>query len=219
MPTNTPRLGLVVTTPGDSIDIERDFASNPQTLDNYPGVYICTVNTRPTTWGAAHKGMLIYETDSALHWRWTGTVFVRAFPMGLLNNPTTARLVADKTFNTTSFAVALQSTFTMPAGGRWVEVTFTYRRLENGSTGGDGLSNVVITRSPGTATLGDWIAYAKTSPYPDPGDYPLGGTFTFPDQPPAGSVTYQVLVRTVHGGVSYLRADATHPATLVVKEI
>lgn len=67
----TSRLGLAKpSTVGELVDVSL-LNNNADQIDLYAaGPFECTSTTRPS---APYTGMLIYETDTDLIWRWTGT--------------------------------------------------------------------------------------------------------------------------------------------------
>ncbi|MFE0490222.1 hypothetical protein [Streptomyces griseoaurantiacus] len=73
MSDTTPRLGLKTWDQSDPF-LRQDFNDNNARLDAYPGVYICTSASRPT-WGAAQKGLRIFETDTRRELMWSGTAW------------------------------------------------------------------------------------------------------------------------------------------------
>jgi hypothetical protein len=73
MSTTSQHLGLKINDGSDPF-LRADFTQNYNTLDQYPGVWICTSTTRPT-WGAGQTGMLIQETDTRRTMLWTGTTW------------------------------------------------------------------------------------------------------------------------------------------------
>ena len=80
-PTQTNILGLKRHTLSDDFQIQ-DYTDNWLVLDPSPGIFICTSGTRPATWGSAQEGRLIFEKDTTLLWRWSGTEFVLSGPKG-----------------------------------------------------------------------------------------------------------------------------------------
>lgn len=68
----TSRLGLMKPQNADTF-LRQDFLDTMAILDGSPGIFICTSTTRPTDWGAAQAGRMIFESDLARVIRWTGT--------------------------------------------------------------------------------------------------------------------------------------------------
>lgn len=73
MSTNSQRMGLKIPDGSDPF-LRADFVQNWNTLDQYPGDWICTSTTRPA-WGTAQAGMCITETDTRRRMLWTGSTF------------------------------------------------------------------------------------------------------------------------------------------------
>lgn len=69
----TPRLSLKRPDGADPF-LRQDFVDNWNKLDAAPGVHICTSSSRPS-WGAAHAGREIVETDTLRRLAWTGTAW------------------------------------------------------------------------------------------------------------------------------------------------
>lgn len=73
MSTTSQHMGMKIPDGSDPF-LRTDFVQNWNTLDQYPGVWICTSTTRPA-WGAAQAGMMILETDTRRTLMWSGTTF------------------------------------------------------------------------------------------------------------------------------------------------
>lgn len=73
MSTTSQHMGLKIPDGSDPF-LRDDFVNNYNTLDEYPGNWICTSTTRPS-WGTAQAGMCIIETDTRRTMLWTGTTF------------------------------------------------------------------------------------------------------------------------------------------------
>ncbi len=158
MPSISQRLGLVKPSRTDPF-VTADIANNWQKIDDAPGAHICTSTTRPT-WGAGQAGRLIIENDTKLMWRWTGTVFERTGPSGVLRKTdgNYAHGVRSTDYTTTSgtFVSVLSITnVVVPAGGRPVQVVVNHPRIRNSL----GVSEAAIFRSAtsnGTPLLDRW---------------------------------------------------------------
>lgn len=221
MPTYTPRLGLSALTPADNIDWDRDFAANFRQIDGFPGLLICKSDTHPN-WGAAHKGMWIYELDTNLHWQWNGTQFIRPFPLGLLNNPAIDRLNADQTNSAsgTTYGTILQANVLVPSGGRSIEVTISFSGITNNTSG---VSAFRIVRGPGPVVFGGWYTTGK-NPAANASEYMTPKVMTITDTPtgvpPLGLMcNYQLQIRAETSGTAILRANPNAPCVLKIKEI
>jgi hypothetical protein len=68
----TPRMALKRNDGSDPFS-RQDFVDNWNKIDAAPGKHICTSTSRPTTWGAAHAGREIIETDTGRTLTWNGT--------------------------------------------------------------------------------------------------------------------------------------------------
>jgi hypothetical protein len=73
MSTTSQHLGLTVNDGSDPFVLS-DFTNNWNTIDRYPGIWICTSTTRPT-WGSGQAGQMIMETDTRRNMLWTGTTW------------------------------------------------------------------------------------------------------------------------------------------------
>jgi hypothetical protein len=73
MSTVSQRMGIKIPDGSDPFD-RNDFVQNYNTLDKFPGVFVCTSTTRPT-WGAGQAGMMIMESDTRRNMMWTGTTW------------------------------------------------------------------------------------------------------------------------------------------------
>lgn len=114
MPTRTTRLGLWQHTTADTFEIQ-DYTDNWQALDAAPGIALVESTARPTSWGSAHLGRMIFEMDTRLLWYWNGSAFVRVAGRGrIANNERTAPLSTSNT----SYVTVVQATTTVVAGDR-----------------------------------------------------------------------------------------------------
>lgn len=71
MSTLSQHLGLILNADSDPFQ-RTDIVGNFSTLDQYPGIFICTSTTRPT-WTANNAGQNIFETDTRRIINWNGT--------------------------------------------------------------------------------------------------------------------------------------------------
>ena len=228
MPTPTSRLGLLKPSTSDVFSTS-DLAANWQKIDDNPGVYLCTSTTRPT-WGAAHKGREIMETDTLLKWIWTGSAgaggFVRSAPTGLLKTTSGAWARAQRTTSATSssnlYSVMLTlANVVVPPGSRTLMITATWPRVFNSTSGVSALGIFRTATANGTPRVGSWyVAGDSTSPVP--GANGSGGSYvTFePGGLAAGTYTYTFqLARYGTTGTSTVSADSTTPVELSIIEI
>lgn len=230
MPTPTAKLGLLKPSTVDPFSTT-DIATNWQTIDNNPGVLICTSATRPgmagaPAWGAAHKGREILETDTMLKWIWNGTAFIRAAPLGLLSTTGGGLAYAARTSNysisSATYAVALTlANVVVPAGNRTLMVVATFPRATNSVTGVSAMGIWRTATANGTPRIGSWyIAGDNTSPTPGAGG--SGGSYVTYEKGglPAGVYTYTIqFARYGTSGTSVISADTTTPLELTVTEI
>lgn len=143
MPTLTTHLGLVKPSTSDPF-VTADIADNWQTLDDSPGIFVCTSTTRPT-WGTSQKGRCIIENDTNLIWRWTGTQWARTTPAGLLpldsGNPAIAEMTGTASTNSTTPVIVNADDGTsgacvlhnvvVPDGYRPIRVEVIWSRADN----------------------------------------------------------------------------------------
>ena len=210
MPSYTDRLSLIRHTGADVFRID-DYSDNWNTLDQFPGVFVCTSSTRPSDWGERQEGQLIFETDTSLIWQWTGDSWTRNIAKGLLDYQT---VTSDVSSASTSLVNAVTSTVTVAAGNRRHRITVGASTVYNGN----GLTRLAIRRD-GT-TLAEWREQGKT----------VGGTYdeqprhvnkTVYDLPTAGSVSYTFDYSAISGlgGTSTIGADANNPIFIAVEEV
>lgn len=205
MGTLTPRLGLKSPVAADNF-VTADLAFNWSALDAAPGVHICTSTTRPT-WVSAHAGRLIFETDTNLVWRWSGSAWARLGPSGLL--ATTTRTTDFSTTATTNQTV-LSLPVTMPAGGRSVRVVANIGRLSISSS--SHTATLVLLRD--ATVLREWPTVSATA------TNVFHLCWDLPDTPAAGSRTYSLALRSSNAaGTAQVYATTLAPITLDVTEL
>jgi hypothetical protein len=110
MPTPSTHLGLRV--PGTSTSfVTADIAFNWGRLDAYPGIFICTLQTLPSTWGSNQTGVLALTTDTGTGtttqahgdlWQWNGTAFRRLNSRGVLASITKSSSYTNSTTGATT---------------------------------------------------------------------------------------------------------------------
>lgn len=198
MTTSSARLAIAKPTTADDFDTD-EIAANWQKVDDHPGIYICTSGTRPS-WGAAHEGMLILETDTDLYWRWTGAAFTRLGPSGHLGGTSRTTSVTE---NAGVAATVLSQAVTVPAGGRKLQISFAWP-----SSVGDGAAWVALGYDGSQLNrFGLWATYNP------------GGTWVQYHTPTAGAHTYAITLLKVGGTYHQLAATATDIMTLDVVEV
>lgn len=215
------RLGLKRPLANHDFD-RQEWFDNLTLLDAHPGVHPCTQLSRPSTWGAAHKGMLIIETDTNLMWRWNGLEFVRFAPVGLLADPavrstdfSTAATTPDSAL---SLAVSVPETNPSSTTKR-IRIDATMFAIENGSDSTYGVAELSILRD--STVVSKIRVTGRPATDTDYLDWGQGRTFTAFDDPPAGDYTYHLAINSVAavGGTTVLKASATQVAQLAVSEV
>lgn len=215
------RLGLKRPLAGHGFS-RQEWFDNLTILDQYPGRYVCTSTTRPTTWGVAQNGQYIFETDTQLAWKWNGAAFQRSGPVGLLATP--VEITAD--FSTASSApqVAISAPVTIPATtvgstAKRIRIDGCCYAVENGTSTTLGVAELSITRD-GTV-IKVMRVRGRPSTAANPLDWGGGHTIVAYDNPSAGAHTYALCLNSIAavGGTSVLKASATQVAILAVVEV
>jgi hypothetical protein len=167
--------------------------------------------------------MFIFETDRNLLWRWTGSQFNRAEPVGLLGS---AQLATAYTTSATAPAVALQASVTVPVThvgsvAQRIKVSAAWKQIDNGDASNGGLTIVTLRRQPGNVVLQKQNAIGRPDAAASPLDRGSGGSIFGLDNFAGGAAVYELCINAdaTVGGASSVRADATNPATIVVEEI
>lgn len=198
-----------------------EYYDNLGIIDSFPGIFPCTAAERPDTWGIAHRGMFIFETDRNLLWRWTGASFVRHAPIGLLGAGT---LTGDFTTAATAPTSALAVPVTVPETNdgsttKRIKVSGTWHSLVNGTSTTLGVSEVSLLR--GSTVLAKQRVRGRPTTATDPMDWGVGGSIIAFDAPAAGAHTYHLAINSIPsvGGTTELEATATTPAMLMVEEV
>lgn len=220
MPVLSTRLGLKRPVGADPF-LTQDYYDNLTLLDDYPGVFICTSGSRPAGWGAAHSGMRIFETDTELLWRWNGTAWRRAYPLGLLADP--AEITTDFSTASTAAVTAITCGVTVPATHagsttKRIRVSASWYGLDNGTNTTLGACEVSLYR--GTTPLKVLLWRGRPTTATNPLDWGTGGTIEAYDAPSAGAQTYTLRINSLSsvGGTTTLRAATTARAHLAVEE-
>lgn len=187
-----------------------DYETNWNILDDFPGVFICTSATRPTTWGALQEGLAIFETDTLLLWHWTGAAFSRVVPKGAVGYQSTTTPFETASL---SYVTAITASVTVAAGGRRHLVIAEGPGVYNTN----GLTLLSLWR--GATMLQEWKEQGATGSGATVQPRPLSMTTT--DTPNAGAESYtlQVKADSSIGGTSTLQAGANKPLALTVVEI
>jgi hypothetical protein len=210
MATTTLRMALNKHSLADSFRLI-DYTQNWDKLDSYPGIFICTSTTRPSTWGAPQTGQSIRETDSKLTWVWNGSAFERGGPRGKLGaTPRTADIAT----TSANYVIAVQTSVVIPAGGRDVLVIAEIPKADSTA----GVVALALVRD--STLLTEWRTTGDTSV--TPAMQPKGAPFTCRDQAPlAGAHAYALQFAAPSGfaGTATLRAAVTSPIQITVIEI
>jgi len=209
MPSFTDRVQLIRHTLADVFRIQ-DYEDNWERLDQFPGVFVCTSSTRPSTWGERQAGMFIWETDTELLWVWNGSAFARKHAKGNIGY---TAVTSDASTASTSLQTAATAAVTVAAGNRRHRITVGASEVWNTNE----LTQLAIYR--GATALMKWYAHGG----------PTGPTvfdtkpvsMTVYDLPTSGVQTYTFqysAVATV-GGTSTIEADANNPIFISVDEV
>jgi hypothetical protein len=198
MPTTSARLGLAKPLDADPFDTPT-LADNWQLVDDSPGIFICTSGTRPGSWGANHEGMLIWEKDTDLTWRWNGSAFVRHSAKGHLVNE---RTTADVTEAAGVYETVVQAAVPggIPDGDLNIACHFSWFEVTGGK------AQFALFR--GATQLASWKCLTEQ-----------GGSFHYVDVDPAsGAATYSVKVKNLEATTT-VECAIDSPATLDLYEV
>jgi len=197
MATTSPRLGLTVPGGADQYDWE-EIADNWETIDASPGVHITTVGgTAALSWGSAHTGMFVTQTDTGLTYRWNGSSFERAFAKGwLAGSARTGDLSESDGLPATLVQVAGVS---VPPGNRKVEIKVAWSEVTGAAV------EFLLMRD--STQIDAWRHGS--------GD---GGSRVVTDAPGSGTFTSALQVRTL-GASSTVVAAANKPVRIDVAEV
>lgn len=214
------RLGLKRPLAGHGFSRQENY-DNLTVLDTYPGWFVCTSGTRPT-WGAANAGQFIWETDTQLAWKWSGTVWQRYKPVGLLATP--VEITADFSTASSSPQVAISAPVTVPATTigstvKRIRVDGLCYAIENGTSTTLGAAELSITRDG--SVIGIIKVRGRPSTATSPLDWGIGHSIVAYDNPTAGAHTYALCINSIAavGGTTVLKASATQVARLAVTEV
>lgn len=196
MPTPTPRIGYQAPLTSDPYDTSEE-SDRWFLADDYPGVFICTSSTRPSTWDSTQEGMLIFETDSDLMWRWNGSAFVR---FGALGHLDTNRRSSNLVVASGAFTTFAQVSITVPEGDRAMSVTVSWGEISGGP------ARIGIFR--GVTMVTDWVALVGN-----------GGSYTHLDLDPAAGATDYIAKIKNTSTTTTLVASATSPGSISVVEV
>lgn len=214
MPTPSPRLGLLEPSTSDPFSTQ-DIATNWGILDKYPGIYVCTSQTRPQ-WGQAQAGMRISETDTGLEWRWDGANFQRTAPQGLLRTTTggwaRGQRTSDFSTSSTSYVVVVAITnVVVPPGNRTLQINVGFYRAEAGGAGSYFLGCVKRSASNNSGT--------EEFNFACPDNVPGGRVGYVPGGLPAGTYSWSFQIAKWGNPTTLIRGSATTPIEIAVLEI
>lgn len=202
MPTPTPRIGYPAPLTTDDYDTSKE-SDRWFMADDYPGVFICTSGTRPNSggsapvWDSIHEGMLIFETDSDLLWRWNGSGFVRQHAVGHL---ATNRRTSDLTVASGTYTNVAQASVTVPEGGRDIQVTASWPEVSGGAA--------LMALYRGASLLLEWKVPVGS-----------GASQVYVDAAPSsGATTYTLKVKNA-AATTTVECASTSPASIYVQEV
>ena len=134
MPTPSTHLGINIVSGGENFSTAI-YNANWNLLDQYPGIFLCTSSTRPTSWGGNQIGMVIFESDSRLYWQWNGSSFIRFKLKGLLG--TTRQTAPVSTASTwtpggsTGLVTVVSQITIIPPGNRTLMIVCEVPKITN----------------------------------------------------------------------------------------
>lgn len=172
-------------------------------LDAYPGLFICTSTTHPTTWGTSQAGMHISEADTGLTWYFNGSIFVRTHGTGVL--AMTQRTGGMTTASLTPTAVLTVSPV-VPPGNRQIKISAQVSQIYNSS----GSASLTLFRQ--TLQLQQLFITSGVS---------TGGGANIDayDNPGPGTWTYTLEVNSlISGSTTTINAGAGSPIALQAVE-
>jgi hypothetical protein len=221
----TPTKNLKLMSPTTSSQFSTaDIAGNWGKIDAAPGVFICTSTSRPTL-VANQAGRKIYETDTDLDWTWTGTLWRRTAPKGLLKTTSGGNALAQRTtdFQTTSTTPTLVlavSNVVVPPGNRTLMISIVWSRAY--SSGGYFYARCYRSNvSNSGPLLMQWaISGDKTPADANAGG---GGTYVIYEKdglnPGVYNFSFQIAVWAGFGGSATVTGTPTYPNEIAVLEV
>lgn len=214
MTTPSPRLKLKVPAQSDRFSTQ-DLIDNWNLLDAAPGLHICTSTTRPSDWGAAQAGRLIYETNTRLEWGWTGSAWVRVTGgTGILKRSDGSFAVGERTTDfatgsSTPVRAVSVTNVVVPDGHRTIMAIATWK--DAGNPGNNDHFPGYIYRS-NTNNSGPLMGAWQIGT--------IGGTFVVFERNGLAAGTYDFSFQiTAPSGTSTLQASATTPISIAIIEL
>jgi len=224
MPTPSRYLGLAVPSTVDDFNTA-DIAQNWEKLDKAPGTHICTSSTRPT-WGASQAGRRIYETDTDLEWKWTGTAWTRSAPVGLLKRTNGEWAIGQRTTDvsvtgTASGLVVAVADVVVPPGRRSLRLDIVYSRAYNTMGYFYGRIHQSAVSNQGTI-LRQWAITGAIQKGVNPDEGGGGSMYHIIKGGLAAGVysfSFQVGNNGTIGGTSTVQSNPGSPTEIIVTEI
>lgn len=219
MSTPSPILGLTLPDLQDRFSTQ-EVRDNWETIDQSPGVFICTSQTRPG-WGQQQAGRKIVETDTHLEWLWTGDSWIRiSGGSGILRKGGGGYAVAERatdrnTRSSTFVTVVTITNVVVPDGNRPLQLVATWSEAEN-SVGDQVMMAIMRSASNDVGPKLGKIVITPDNGYRGNGvslvSYERDGLV-------AGTYDFSLQMRCRGGGQSTLRADSDQPIQLTVSEL
>lgn len=196
MPDTDPKLGLALPILSDAFSTAV-LRANWEKVANHPGIFVAAnAAALPSTWASANAGMMVYQADEGVLWRWNGSAFVRQHANGHLG---TTRTTSDLTVTSGTYTVVAQKAVTIPEGERNIRVVGAWNEVTGGA------ARLALFR--GATQLRDLKVSAD------------GGEISYVDlAPAAGAATYSLQAKNV-AGTTTIKASVSSPASIDVMEV
>lgn len=199
MPGTSDRLELALPVGSDNFATS-ELATNLETIDSFPGVFVLTAIGSLPAWGANQTGQYVHETSTGLIWRWNGAALVRDWPKGWL---AAGSRTTDGTTSSSAYGTLLTVTpVPVPAGGRKVQISVDWLSAV-------GKGYLAIYRS--TTLLREFRIFSTVDE--------RGGSCVVFDTPSSGNHTYTIQTKADSGQSLTIRATTDGPLTLTAVEV